>query len=165
MFINMKNDTFPLISTIILLQMLILCYPVRLQTSVAINWNLYVALECDRKLSGRISAIQNCMLVQTECKTFIFQSWCVRYDDVIKWKLFPRYWSFVRGIHRSPVNSPYKSRWRWALMFFFFIYPWINGRVNNREAGDQRRYPAHYDVIVMINCVVTTIFSALAFRQ
>ena len=22
------------------------------------------------------------------------------YDDVIKWKHFPRYWPFVRGIHR-----------------------------------------------------------------
>ena len=23
------------------------------------------------------------------------------HDDVIKWKYFPRYWPFVRGIHRS----------------------------------------------------------------
>ena len=29
-----------------------------------------------------------------------------KHDDVIKWKHFPRYWPFVRGIHRSPVNSP-----------------------------------------------------------
>ena len=28
------------------------------------------------------------------------------HDDVIKWKHLPRYWPFVRGIHRSPVNSP-----------------------------------------------------------
>ena len=40
-----------------------------------------------------------------------------KHDDVIKWKRFPRYWPFVRGIHRSPVNSPHKGRWRWALMF------------------------------------------------
>ena len=39
------------------------------------------------------------------------------HDDVIKWKHFPRYWPFVRGIHRSPVNSPHKSQWRGALMF------------------------------------------------
>ena len=32
------------------------------------------------------------------------------HDDVIKWKHFPRYWSFVRGIHRSPVNSPHKGQ-------------------------------------------------------
>ena len=30
--------------------------------------------------------------------------WClvwIPHDDVIKWKHFPRYWPFVRGIHRS----------------------------------------------------------------
>ena len=27
--------------------------------------------------------------------------------------------------------------------------PWINGWVNNREAGDLRRHRAHYDVFVM----------------
>ena len=25
------------------------------------------------------------------------------HDDIIKWKHFPRYWPFVRGIHRSPT--------------------------------------------------------------
>ena len=29
------------------------------------------------------------------------------HDDGIKWKHFPRYWPFIRGIHRSPVNSPH----------------------------------------------------------
>ena len=38
--------------------------------------------------------------------------------DVIKWKHFQRYWPFVRGIHRSPVNSPHKGQWHGALMFF-----------------------------------------------
>ena len=28
-----------------------------------------------------------------------------------------RYWPFVRGIHRLPVNSPHKSQWRGALRF------------------------------------------------
>ena len=40
-----------------------------------------------------------------------------KHDDVIKWKHFPRYWPFVRGIHRSQVNSPHKGQWRGALMF------------------------------------------------
>ena len=70
------------------------------------------------------------------------------HDDVIKWKLFLRYWPFVRGIRRSPVNSPHKGQWRRALMFSL-IYTRINGWVNNREAGDLRRHRAHYDVIVM----------------
>ena len=71
------------------------------------------------------------------------------HDDVIKWKHFPCYWPFVWGIHRSPVNSPHKVQWRGALMFSM-ICVWINGWVNNREAGDLRHYRTHYDVIVMI---------------
>ena len=54
------------------------------------------------------------------------------HDDVIKWKHFPRYWLFVGGIHRSPVNSYHKDQWRGALMFSF-IYAWINGWINNRD--------------------------------
>ena len=72
----------------------------------------------------------------------------ISHDDVIKWKHFPRYWPFVRGIHRSPVNSSHKGQWRGALMFSL-ICVWINGWVNNREAGDLRRYHVHYDVTVM----------------
>ena len=47
-----------------------------------------------------------------------------QYDDVIKWKHFPRYWRFVRGIHRLPVNSPHKGQWRGTLMFSL-ICAWI----------------------------------------
>ena len=48
------------------------------------------------------------------------------HDDAIKWKHFPRYWPFVRGIHRG-------------------LHRWVN----NGEAGDLRRHCAHYDVTVM----------------
>ena len=61
---------------------------------------------------------------------------------------FSALWPFVRGIHQSPVNSPHTGQWRGALMCSF-ICVWINGWVNNREAGDLRRYRAYYDVIVM----------------
>ena len=78
------------------------------------------------------------------------------HDDAIKWKHFPRYWPFVRGIHRSSVNSPHKGQWRGALMFSL-ICTRINGWVNNGEAGDLRRHGAHYDVTIMhcgdITCV------------
>ena len=77
------------------------------------------------------------------------------HDDVIKWKLFPRNRPLVRGIHRSPVNSPHKGQWRGALMYSL-ICEWTNGWANNREAGDLGRHRAHYDVIVMLlaQCVV-----------
>ena len=44
-----------------------------------------------------------------------------------------------------PVNSPHKGQWRGALMFSL-ICAWINDWVNNREAGDLRRYRGNYDV-------------------
>ena len=77
-----------------------------------------------------------------------------QHDDIIKWKHFPRYWPFVRGIRRSAVNSPHKGQWRGALMLSL-IYAWINNWVNKREAGDLRRHRAHYDVIVMTYAINT----------
>ena len=68
--------------------------------------------------------------------------------DVIKRKHFPRYWPFVRGIHRSPVNFPHKGQWCGALMISL-ICAWINGYVHNRQAGDLRRHRSHYDATVM----------------
>ena len=68
----------------------------------------------------------------------------VNHDDAIKWKDFPRYWPFVLGIHRSPMNSPHKGQWRGALMFFF------NQQLSkNGDADELRRHTAHDDVIVM----------------
>ena len=72
------------------------------------------------------------------------------HDDVIEWKHYPRYWPSVRGIHRSPVNSLHRGQWGGALVFSL-ICVWINGWVNNRQAGDLRRYRAHRDVTVMSN--------------
>ena len=57
----------------------------------------------------------------TLCHTF-----GITHDDVIQWKHFRRYWTFVRWIPRSPVNSPFKGRWRGALVFSL-ICSWTNG--------------------------------------
>ena len=61
---------------------------------------------------------------------------------------YPRYWPFVRGIHRWPVNSLHKGQRRGALMFSF-ICTGINVWANNGEVGDLRRYRAHYYVLGM----------------
>ena len=80
------------------------------------------------------------------------RSWKVRnglsHDAVIKWKHFPRYWPFVRGIHRSTVNSPHKGMWSGFFMFSL-ICAWTNGCVNNRGAGDLRHTQANYGVTVI----------------
>ena len=47
-----------------------------------------------------------------------------------------------------PGEFPHNGQWRGALMFTL-ICVWINGWVNNHEAGDLRRYRVHYDAIVM----------------
>ena len=52
------------------------------------------------------------------------------------------------GEFTGPGEFPHKGQWSGALMISL-ICVWINGWVNNREAGDLRRYLAHYDVIVM----------------
>ena len=50
-------------------------------------------------------------------KLWYSSSYLRMHDDVIKWEHFPRDWPFVRGIHRSPLNSPHKGQWRGVLMF------------------------------------------------
>ena len=84
-------------------------------------------------------------------------------DDIIKWKHFPCYWLLVPGIQRPPVNSPHKGQGRGALMFSL-ICAWINGWVNNREAGDLTRHHAHYVVSVM-NEIVSPWISMPATQQ
>ena len=71
-------------------------------------------------------------------------------DDVIKRKHFPRYWPFVRGIHRYPQKPETRS------FDVFFDLRLKNGWVNNRNAGDLRRHCAHFDVTVMyeVDCSI-----------
>ena len=61
---------------------------------------------------------------------------------------YSEFLAICAGIHRSPVNYPHKDQWRGALIFSL-ICVWKLSWVNNREAGDSRRYHTHYDVTVM----------------
>ena len=61
------------------------------------------------------------------------------HDDVIKWKYFPRYWPFVRGIHRHrwiPLTKASDAE------LWFFTYAGLNTWVNNREAYDLFETPS-----------------------
>ena len=46
------------------------------------------------------------------------------------------------------ICEGHKGQWRGALMLSL-VCDWISGWVNNREAGDLRRYRVHCDVIVV----------------
>ena len=98
----------------------------------------------------------NCYLstivsIQYRCKRVEWDT--MSYLNVLRWRhqieTFPRYWPFVREIHRSLVNSPHKSKWRGALMFSM-ISAWTKGWGNNRHVGDWKRHRAQYDVTVML---------------
>ena len=84
--------------------------------------------------------------------TMLLRHFCIEktlHDDVIKWKYFPRYWPFLREIHRWPVDSPHKGQWRGAWMFSL-ICAWTNGWENNRGADYLRHHRTHYDLTAMI---------------
>ena len=54
------------------------------------------------------------------------------HDDVGNLKHFPHNRPFVRGIHRSPVDSPHKGQWCGALMFYL-ICAWTNDGANSPQ--------------------------------
>ena len=66
---------------------------------------------------------------------------------------------FVRSIHRSPLNSIHKGKWRGALMFSL-ISAWANCRVNNRDVGDLRRHRAH--VMTMVATVIFLLIGVIS---
>ena len=76
------------------------------------------------------------------------------HDDVIKWKHFPRYWPFVRGIHRSsefPVQRPVTRSFR----VFFDLHP--NKRLRKQWWGWWFETPSrpvwcHCNVISALHC-------------
>ena len=77
------------------------------------------------------------------------------YDDVITWKHFPLYWYFVRGNHRSPVDSPAERDAKiWWFHVFFDIR--IKCWPNNVVVGDLRRHRAH--VTSLRSCDVRVIW-------
>ena len=73
----------------------------------------------------------------------------LEYCGSIKWKHFPHYWPFVRGIHRYPWNSPHKGHWRGALMFSL-IWDYYNWDVPEQTVEQIIVTPVIWDTIVLI---------------
>ena len=64
----------------------------------------------------------------------------------------------------SPVTGEFPAQ-RPVMRSFdvFFDLGWINGWINNREAGDMRRHRAHYDVVVMnMDCLLPKVQRGIA---
>ena len=75
------------------------------------------------------------------------------HDDVIKWKHFPRYWSFVRGIHCHrwiPRTKASDAELR------CFLWSAPEKRLSDQSWGRcLRRHRAHYDVTVMASQIIS----------
>ena len=95
----------------------------------------------------------NCASVPDSVTTAFDNVVCLKriYDDVIKH--FPRYWPFVRGIDRLPMNSPPKGQWRRALMFSL-IYT-LNKRLSKQSRGWRYETPSrslwHHCTVIVTN--------------
>ena len=100
-------------------------------------------------------SMQSCFIFFLNLSNVYFSIVWMAYDHSTWWRFQMLTFSALLAIcagnslHRSPVNSPHKGQWRGASVFSL-IWVWINGWVNSREAGNLRRYRAHYDTTVMI---------------
>ena len=84
-------------------------------------------------------------------------------DQMVSWwrhqmETFSALLAICAGNSPVPGEFPHKGQWGGALMFSL-ICVWTNGWVNNRKAGDLRRYRIHYDVIVMYYTIYRLFFS------
>ena len=103
------------------------------EESVSMWWRPHVSPKYPGTQKSSTRAIRGFLLQKLksdQAVVFMF----VSHDDVIKWKHSPRYWPFVRGIHRSPVNSPHKGQWNGNVIFFFDL------RLNKRLSKQSRRW-------------------------
>ena len=74
------------------------------------------AVDCWPSVIAELTRTQvNIYQLFTKCEW-----WCHQMENVL------RYWSIVRGIHRSPMNLPLKGQWHGSLMFSSKC-TWTNG--------------------------------------
>ena len=85
----------------------------------------------------KIFEVNMCMGLANISKYPLNNSWIwydnANHDDVIKWKYFLRYWPFVRGFHRSSVNSPQKRPLTRSFDIFFDLR--LNKRLSKQWWG------------------------------
>ena len=116
-------------------------------------WKWKCTRNLDKVTQERKISHLTCLVLVSWSSFLVWNHWAMfmNYEWIIMTSsngIFPRYWSFLRVIHRSPVNSPHKGQWRGTLIFCLICVR-INGWEKNHEARDLGRHRAHYDVIVI----------------
>ena len=112
------------------------------------HWRLYEpvhrqAWHCPPKPEYSVLSIRRVNIKPTEWTMKSIQTWWRHQMET-----FSALLAICAGNSPVPDEFPHKGQWRGALMFSL-ICVWINGWVNNPDAGDLRRYRTHYDVSVM----------------
>ena len=92
------------------------------------HYDVIVMFKCPGASTILLLRSRTCLLIAAGVISITYV--LLYHDDVIKWKHFPRYWSFLRGIHRSPVNSLHKGQWSGAMMFPLFCV--LNKRLRKK---------------------------------
>ena len=91
------------------------------RSPVSTYWNMWNVISLFSKDDGKWPEINItkalCMRSSVSHSAASTEEVPLYHEDVIKWKDFLRYWPFVRGIHRSPVNYSQKGQWCGALIF------------------------------------------------
>ena len=129
------------------------------------NWNNHQCNWCSIVRTFKIYGCNSACLMRAATTTMVMRLNTLTHDDVIRWKHFPRYWHFTRGIHRSPkllkltrigiqkcISLPASSVNQRPVTRSFDVSltcAWTNGSANNWGASDLRRHCAHCDVSVM----------------
>ena len=106
--------------------------------SVFVNWcnqciHTFKAVTASSCNNHMVPPYQWSNTVKHDCNLLHNHNKTQHHDDVITWKHFPCYWPFVRGIHRSLVNSPHKGQWRRALMLPLICA--LNKQLSNQSWG------------------------------
>ena len=83
------------------------------------------------------------------------------HDNFMRWRWFPRYWPFVRGIHQCLVDIPPKTSVTWALMFPL-VLSLTDGWKNSQVVGDLIRHESHCDGILMDSWNTVYVLEAMA---
>ena len=96
------------------------------------NWNrVCLFLIAELGLDINLSAVQYEWI--QFCCVLVFFDFIVDHDNVNKWKHFPRYWPYVRGIHRSrwvPLTKAVTRRF--AVFFDLPLNKWLSKQSRRR---------------------------------
>ena len=116
MLANINDDIFPLISTIVILNVLTLCFPVYLIRLAVIHWNSYAALKCqgERIDVSQLYKLMVAMEVDKHVKHSYFivtaDKWTILLQLCLHWVFDNTGCTLRRVYNKINIKSPKRTR-------------------------------------------------------